>query len=92
MKKDNNTNWVWVFVKEGKEKDNFLGQYSEKLNTSFIPCFNSKEDALKCYNLLVKENNVKYDVQAIDRNFLKELLNKKDFTILVLDETGKIIS
>ncbi len=92
MKKNNNVNWIWVFVKEGQEKDNFLGQYSKKLDASFIPCYNSKEEALKCYHLLIKEDNVKYDVQAIERDFLKELMSKKDFIILILDEKGKIIS
>jgi|SaaInl8_200m_RNA_FD_contig_91_67325_length_997_multi_3_in_0_out_0_2 hypothetical protein len=82
--------WIWILVNDQGEKDEFLGRNDEKNNISFIPAFLEKEDALKCYNLLVTEKEKKYDVQAILYEDITYHCGENGFMLFILDETGDI--
>src|SRR5210317_1382909 len=57
--------WVWVVVQNPGDQEQFLGQYDKQEDISFIPTFNSKEDAQQCFMNMARQKGSKYEVQAI---------------------------
>lgn len=87
----NDHDWVWVVVILGAPgEDQFLGQELEDDGISFIPTFTEKDDALKCYNLLVLADDKKYEVQAVIFEDLKREAATGGFEIFILGPKGEI--
>ncbi|MBT3310674.1 MAG: hypothetical protein HN379_01630 [Desulfobacteraceae bacterium] len=87
----NEDSWVWVMIQNPGENEQLLGQIEEETDTSFIPTFVGKEEALKCYGLLARENNIKYEAQAIIYEDLVNHASNNGFMIFLLDSEGKIL-
>jgi hypothetical protein len=83
--------WIWVVVQDPGGNEQYLGQFDENKNISFIPAFYKKEHAQTCFGQMKRQKGVKYEVQAI---FFGELANdaaKNSFLIFMMDEDGKVI-
>jgi hypothetical protein len=82
--------WIWVVVQNPGANEQFLGQHDEKTNTSFIPAFYQKEDAVQCLFQFTIDKKQKYEVQAIFFGELAKDAAQNEFMIFMLDENGKI--
>jgi len=89
--KDEDWVYVVVIVDKGPGGDQLLGQTFPEDDVSFIPTFLTKEDALKCYNLLVLDGDKKHEVQAILYEDLKARAKENGFMVFVLDGQGKVL-
>ena len=47
--------WIWVIVQNPGSDEQFLGQYDDKKDLSFIPAFHEKDIALQCIGRLITE-------------------------------------
>lgn len=82
--------WVYVVVQDPGANDQYLGQYETESETAFIPLFIEKEHALMCMNLLVKDKDKKYEVQAVLYEELAKNAAAGGFTLYVLNNEGAI--
>ena len=83
--------WIWVIVQNPGGNEQFLGQYDDKKDVSFIPAFYEKEVAQQCLGRLITEKGKKYEAQAI---LFEELANdaaQHGFLILMLNSDGEIL-
>jgi hypothetical protein len=89
----NDHDWVYGVVILGKTPgdDQLAGQTLPEEGVSFIPAFQTKEEALKCYNLLALDPEKKHEVQAILFEDLKARAAENGFMIFVLDGQGKVL-
>lgn len=86
------TDWVWVVVQNpGARSEQLLGQSSPKEEVDFVPVFMEKEDAQKCYHRLVLDKTRDYEIQAIIFEDLTKYAADGEFSIFILDGSGKII-
>ncbi|MEE4351490.1 MAG: hypothetical protein V2J25_01340 [Desulfatiglans sp.] len=83
--------WVWVVVQDPGEQEQFVGQYDEGMDESFIPLFLEKEEAQFGLNVLSREKGHKYEVQAILYEDLAGIASDKGFRIFVLNGEGEIL-
>ena len=82
--------WIWVFIQGNVGNEQYVGQYDDKNDVSFIPGFLTKDDALKGYNLVKREKGLTYEVQAVRyKELLKDSTNN-GFMIFILDCDGNI--
>ncbi len=92
MEENNNEElWVWVIVQDPDGKEQFLGQYDDENKISFIPVFPDKEQAEQGMVGLSKEQNLKYQAQAILYEDIAERASKNGFQIYLLGGDGRII-
>ena len=89
MKDENH--WVWVVVQDPGGNEQFVGQYDEQENISFIPVFADKEAAQQGLLGLTRDPGHKYEVQAILREELLEDAAKGGFFVFLLSENGDIL-
>lgn len=89
-KNDDNL-WVWAVVQDPDGNEQFLGQYNEEQKVSFIPVFPDKEQAERGLSGLAKADNLRYQVQAVRYNEIKEHASKNGFHLYVLEGDGRII-
>ena len=82
--------WVYVVVQDPGANDQYLGQYETESDTAFIPLFIEKEHALMCMNLLVKDKDKKYEVQAVIYEELAKNAAEGGFKLYVLNNEGAI--
>lgn len=80
--------WVWVVIQDPGENELFLGQYDEVKGVSYIPIFLEKEAAFKGIDFLAKEDDHKYEIQAIQYGHLSTEASKAGFNILLMDDSG----
>ena len=83
--------WVWVIVQNPGRDEQFLGQYDQEADMSFIPVFVDKEEAQKGLNLLEREKGLEFEAQAIIYEEISEHASKHGFNLMVLDGEGKVL-
>ncbi|UCG08285.1 MAG: hypothetical protein JSV83_06460 [Desulfobacterales bacterium] len=83
--------WVWVVVEDPGGDEQFLGQFDEKRNISFIPAFYQKEDAQQCFAQMHRQKEKKYEVQATFFGELAIDAAKHGFMIFMLNREGEIL-
>ena len=83
--------WVWVVIQDPGSGEQFLGQYHEKEDISFIPAFHSKEEAQQCLMDMPREKGHKYEVQAILFEELSKDAAASGFMIFLLNENGEVL-
>ncbi len=84
--------WLWIIVQDPGGKEMFLGQYDEKIDTSFIPAFFEKDDARKSLALIHKDDSLKYEVQAIKYGLLEQYCEENNFVVFICNASGEILS
>ena len=82
--------WIWVLIQGEVGKEQYVGQYEEESDISFIPGFLSKEDALKGYHLIKRGKGLSYEVQAVRYKELLKDSTDNDFMIYIVDADGNI--
>lgn len=88
----NNPDWVYVVVQSPGENEVFLGQHDGETDTSFIPAFRQKEEAIQCLPLMTKDPALKYEVQAVHKDDLYEQAAMTGFHLYLLDGSGVILN
>ena len=83
--------WVYVVIHGTEGNEQLLGQKNEKFNVSFIPVFLKKDEALMSLNLLAREKDLKYEVQAILYEDLVSRTAGQGFMLFVLNGSGDVI-
>ena len=83
--------WIWVVIQGPEGNEQLLGQQDEEKKVSFIPVFLEKEAALMNMNLLAREKENKYEVQAILYEDLVERIAEKGFMIFILNGSGEVL-
>ena len=83
--------WVWVIVQDPGGEEMFLGQHDEKNDVSFVPAFYEKEDAKTCLNLMSKDENIKYEVQAIKYGLLEKYCTENGFVVFMCNASGEVL-
>lgn len=82
--------WVYVVVQDPEKDEQYLGQSETESDTAFIPVFVEKEHALMCLNLLAKDKEKKYEVQAVMYDQLAGHAKEGGFMLYVLNDEGAI--
>ena len=83
--------WIWVIVQNPGSDEQFLGQYDDKKDLSFIPAFYEKDIALQCIGRLITEKGKKYEAQAILFEELARDAAQHGFLIFMLNADGEIL-
>ena len=83
--------WIWVIVQDPGGNEQFLGQYDDKKDVSFIPAFYEKDDAQQCLIQLITEKGKKYEAQAILFEELTKDAAQHGFLIFMLNADGEIL-
>jgi hypothetical protein len=83
--------WVWVVIQDPGKNEVILGQMDDKKNISFIPTFQTKDEALMCLNLLSREPGATHEVQAILYEDLVQHASENKFAVIVLNGVGEVI-
>ncbi len=83
--------WVWVVIQDPGKNEEILGQQDEEEGISFIPAFQSKEEAFQCMNFLARKKEAKYEPQAILYEDLYKYISECGFKIFVLNGEGKLL-
>ncbi len=91
MAKPDKSSWVYVFVQNPGTNEQIVGQHDKENDISFIPTFLERDEALKCYNLLVIDKAKKYEVHAILYEELSDYASKNGFIIFILNGSGQIL-
>lgn len=69
----------------------YLGQHDDETDISFIPLFIEKEDALMCMNLMARDKQKSYEVQAVIYEELAEHAAAEGFQLYVLNNEGAVL-
>ncbi len=83
--------WIWVIVQNPGGNEQFLGQYDDKKDTSFIPAFYEKDMAQQAIGKLITEKGTKYEAQAILFEELAKDAAQHGFFIFLLNADGEIL-
>jgi len=83
--------WVWVVVLDPGKNEQFLGQHYKEEDISFIPTFLKKEEALECLDHLTRDEEKKYEVQAILYEELARDAAEHNFMLFVLNGAGEVL-
>ncbi len=83
--------WVWVVVLDPGKNEQFLGQHYKEEDISFIPTFLKKEEALECLDHLTRDEEKKYEVQAILYEELARDAAEHGFMLFILNGAGKVL-
>ncbi len=83
--------WVWVVVQDPGGNEMFLGQHDGVNDISFIPAFGEKAEAQACLELLVRDEGMKYEVQAIRYGLLARYASENGFMIFILKGNGQVL-
>lgn len=83
--------WVYVVIHGPEGNEQLLGQQDEEYHILFVPVFLIKEEALMNLNLLAREKDIKYGVQAILYEDLVARISGQGYMLFVLDGTGKVL-
>jgi len=83
--------WVWVVVMDPGENEQFLGQYNQEKEISYIPTFLEKEEALQSLENLAREQGHEYEVQAIQYEDLARNAAENGFMVFILNGKGEIL-
>jgi len=83
--------WIYVVVQDPESNPQYLGQHDDEIDISFIPIFLEKEDALMCLNLMARDKQKKYEVQAVMYEELTDHAATSGFHIYVLNKNGEVV-
>ena len=83
--------WVWIVVLDPGGNEQFLGQQYKEGDISFIPTFLEKEEALECLDQLTRDEEKKYEVQAIQYEELARDAVEHGFMLFILNGAGKVL-
>ena len=83
--------WVWVLIQDPGKNEQIAGQQDVASKLSFIPVFQSKEDAWRCTGRLSLDKERQYEPQAILVEDLRQFAAKAGFQLFVLNADGEII-
>jgi hypothetical protein len=83
--------WVWVVVQDPGESEQFLGQYDQEKDVSFIPAFREKDEAEQGLVLLPRQEGHRYEVHAIRFDDLVQRASEHGFRVFLLKGTGEIL-
>ena len=83
--------WLWLVAENPDKNEQFLGQIDSKMNISFLPAFLEKDTAIQGLHLLVRDKNVKFEIQAIQYRDLAPKLAEEGFFLFVLDAEGNVL-
>ncbi len=83
--------WVYVFVQNPGTNEQIVGQQDGEHDISFIPTFLERDEALKCFNLLVIDKAKKYEVHAILYEELLDYASTNGFILFILNGSGQIL-
>jgi len=83
--------WVWVVVLDPGGNEQFLGQHSKEEDILFIPTFLEKEEALKCLDHLTRDEEKKYEIQAIQYEELAHDAAEQKFMLFILNGAGEVL-
>jgi hypothetical protein len=73
--------WVWVVVQDPERDAQFLGQYDEGKDLSFVPFFLEKEEAQAGMKHLIRDEGRQYEIQAIRYDDLRERTQESGFML-----------
>ncbi len=82
--------WLYVAVEDPGGNEKFVGLYDKQADISYIPAFESKEDALTALVNLPRQEGKKYEVQAVLADILCEDARKNGFLVFLTDGDGKM--
>ena len=84
--------WIYVIVRNPESPvANFMAYEDEKTLQTFIPSFETKEEAQQCFLIMPKDvMKDKYEVQAILKEDLLAQAQKNDYLVYLLDDRSKI--
>jgi hypothetical protein len=88
----NYDSWVWVIVQHPEKKAQYVGQFDQQNGVSYIPAFLKKDDALQCMTRIVTDKSIPCEVQAVCFGDLAHDAAQNGFTVLILDEDGRMVS
>ena len=83
--------WVWVVVQDPGGNEQFLGQYDQEKDLSFIPTFLRKEEAQQCLPHISREKGRKYEIQAIQFGDLSRRAADNGFMLFILTGAGEVL-
>jgi len=83
--------WVWVVVLDPGGNEQFLGQHYKEEDISFIPTFLEKEEALECLDHMTRDEEKKYEIQAIQYEELAHDAAEHKFMLFILNGAGQIL-
>ena len=83
--------WIYVVVQDPETNPQYLGQHDDEIDISFIPIFTEKDDALMCINLMARDKQKKYEVQAVLYEELTEHAAAGGFHLYVLNQHGEVL-
>jgi len=83
--------WVWVVIQDPGGVEQFLGQQDAKNDETFIPVFLEKEEAQQGLSFLVREKELKYEVQAILYEDLSQRAGEYGFMLFLLNGAGEVL-
>ena len=87
----NDLAWVWVVIEREKSEETLYGQIDEEKGESFIPVFNSKEDALMVLGRLNRRKDHYYQVQAMRYGEVARAALDSGFRIFFVGGEGEIL-
>ncbi|MFH1153381.1 MAG: hypothetical protein V1793_06165 [Pseudomonadota bacterium] len=89
-----NTNDVWYYIivqNPGTGDEELMGFEDTHQARTFIPVFNTKEEAQQCFLLMPKDiMKNKYEVQAIIQEDVLVYARKHGFSVYLLDDRSTI--
>ncbi len=83
--------WIFLVVQDPETNAQYLGQHDDERDISFIPIFLEKEDALMCLNLMARENEKTYEVQAVMYEELVAHAATGGFHIYLLNKNAEVV-
>ena len=83
--------WFYVAVEDPGGDEKFLGLYDEPAGISYIPVFDTKDDAQSCLINMPRQAGKKYEVQAVLFEELARDAGENGFMIFLLDNEGRIV-
>lgn len=89
-KQFNAETWIWVIIKNPEKNEEIVGQQDENSGVTFIPAYESKENALQCMHLLSLTPGVKHEAQAIIVEDLETYAGSSDALIYILTADGAL--
>lgn len=88
---DEKDRWIYVAVEDPGGNEKFVGLHDMDADVSYIPAFDTKEDALTCLVNMPRRNHRKYEVQAVLFDVLCEDARDNGFLIFMTDASGNVI-
>ncbi len=83
--------WLYVAVEDPGGNEKFVGFQDEKSGESYIPAFETKEEALSCMVNMPHKGNFKYEAQAVLFDLLCQDARNNGFRNFLTDGDGRVI-